>query len=215
MESEKGAGKVSRIFDLTLTGQVSLDLVNTLDWRSSDAPGELLNSYSDLLRWARHTGAIREREARELASEATKHPKKATAVLARAVALRETLFRLFSAAADGRHAEASDVDALNRSLSDALSRLRLRPAKEGYQWEWEDGGGGEVDLERVLWPVVRAAGELLTSEQLTLLRRCPGEGCAWLFLDTSRNKSRRWCSMEVCGNRSKVRRHYEHTRAAM
>lgn len=215
MELEKGAGKVSGIFDLTLTGQVSLDLVNTLDWRSSEAPGELLNSYSDLLRWARHTGAIREREARALASEAAKHPKKASAVLTRAVALRETLFHLFSAAADGRQAAASDVDALNLSLSDALSRLRLRPTKEGYQWEWEGSDGGEVDLERVLWPVVRAAGELLTSGQLTLLRRCPGEGCAWLFLDTSRNKSRRWCSMEVCGNRSKARRHYEQVRAAM
>lgn len=213
MELEKGAGTVSRIFDLTLTGQVSLDLVNTLDWRSSDAPGELLNSYSDLVRWGRHTGAIKEREARELAAEAAKHPKKAAAVLVRAVLLRETLFRLFSAAADGRQAESSDVDALNRSLSDALSRLRLSPKKGGYEWEW--GSSGEADLERVLWPVVRAAGELLTSESLTLLRRCPGEGCAWLFLDTSRNKSRRWCSMESCGNRSKARRHYQRTRAGV
>jgi predicted RNA-binding Zn ribbon-like protein len=158
---------------------------------------------------------ITDREARGLSGEATKHPKKAVAVLKRAVALRETLFCLFSAAADGRQAEASDIDALNGSLSGALSRLRLRPTKEGYQWEWEGSNGGEVDLERVLWPVVRAAGELLTSEKLTLVRRCPGEGCAWLFLDTSRNKSRRWCSMEVCGNRSKARRHYEQTRAGM
>jgi predicted RNA-binding Zn ribbon-like protein len=210
---EKGTGTASRIFDLTLTGQVSLDLVNTLDWRSSDTPGELLNSYSDLLRWGRHTGLITEREARSLSSEATKHPKKAVAVLKRAVALRETLFRLFAAAADGRQAEASDVDALNHSLSGALSRLRLLSTKEGYQWEWEDSSGGDADLERVLWPVVRAAGELLASESLTLLRQCPGEGCAWLFLDTSRNKSRRWCSMEVCGNRSKARRHYQQTRA--
>src|SRR5215212_6192951 len=150
---EKGTGTVSRIFDLTLTGQVGLDLVNTLDWRSSDAPGELLNSYSDLLRWARHTGVITEREARGLAIEATKHPKKAAAVLTRVVALRETLFRLFAASVAGQQPEASDVDALNRSLPGALSRLRLRPTKEGYRWEWE-GSGGEVDLESVLWPVV-------------------------------------------------------------
>jgi predicted RNA-binding Zn ribbon-like protein len=126
--------------------------------------------------------------------------------------LRETLFRIFSAVTAGRQAEAADLESLNRSLSDALSRLRLNPAGEGYQWAWS---GGEAELERVLWPVVRAAGELLTSERLNLLRQCPGDGCAWLFLDTSRNKSRRWCTMEVCGNRAKARRHYEQTRAGM
>jgi predicted RNA-binding Zn ribbon-like protein len=203
---------VERIFDLTLTGQVSLDLVNTVDWRASSDPKELLNSYSDLVRWGRHTGLLKEREARTLALEAAKHPKKASAVLKRALALRETLFRVFSAIMDGRQAEAADIESLNLSLSDALSRLRLRPASEGYQWEWT---GGDADLERVLWPVVRAAGELLTSEQLSLLRQCPGDGCAWLFLDTSRNKSRRWCTMEVCGNRSKARRHYEQMRASV
>lgn len=204
---------MDRIFDLTLTGQVSLDLVNTVDWRASSEPKELLNSYSDLVRWGRHTGLLKEREARGLAIEAAKHPKKASAVLKRALALRETLFRIFSAITDGRQAEATDIESLNLSLSDALSRLRLRPAKEGYQWEWT--GGGDADLERVLWPVVRAAGELLTSEELTLLRQCPGDGCAWLFLDTSRNKSRRWCTMEVCGNRSKARRHYEQMRSGV
>ena len=203
---------MNRIFDLTLTGQVSLDLVNTVDWRTGSEPKELLNSYSDLLRWGRHTGLLKDQEARGLAMEAAKHPKKASAVLKRAHALRETLFRIFSAITDGRQADAADIESLNRSLSDALSRLRLRPTKEGCQWEWS---GGDADLERVLWPVVRAAGELLTSESLNLLRQCPGEGCAWLFLDTSRNKSRRWCTMEVCGNRSKARRHYEQMKAAM
>lgn len=201
---------MNRIFDLTLTGQVSLDLVNTVDWRTSSDPAELLNSYSDLLRWGRHTGLLKDQEARRLASEAAKHPKKAVAVLQQALALRETLFRIFSAITAGQQAEAADIESLNRSLSDALSRLRLRSAKEAYQWEWS----GDAELERVLWPVVRAAGELLTSESLTLLRQCPGDGCAWLFLDTSRNKSRRWCTMEVCGNRSKARRHYEQVRAA-
>jgi predicted RNA-binding Zn ribbon-like protein len=213
MKTKEGTETVNRIFELTLTGEVCLDLVNTLDWRASSAPGEQLGSYSDLVRWGRHTGALKEQEARGLASEATKHPKKASAVLQQALALRETLFRIFSAAAEGRQAEASDVEALNRSLSGALSRQRLQPEREGYRWEWRESG--DVDLERVLWPVLRSAGELLTSEQLSLLRQCPGEGCAWLFLDTSRNRSRRWCSMEVCGNRSKARRHYQQTRAAM
>lgn len=203
---------MNRVFDLTLTGEVSLDLVNTIDWRAGSAPVELLNTYSDLLRWGRHTGLINEREVRKLTLEAAQNPKKASAALKRAVALRETLFRIFSAVVAGRQVEAANLDSLNRSLSDALSRLRLRSFKEGYDWEWE---GDEADLERMLWPVARSAGELLTSASLTLLRQCPGEGCAWLFLDTSRNKSRRWCAMEVCGNRSKARRHYEQVRAAL
>lgn len=212
MNMEKGTATVRRVFDLTLTGQVCLDLVNTLDWRTGDAPRELLNSYSDLLRWARHTGLIKDREARKLTLAAAQRPHKASDALKRSVALRETLFRVFSAVAAGKPGEASDVEFLNRNLSDALSRLRLKPEREEYVWSWS---GSEVDLERVLWPVIRAAGELLTSPELRLLRQCPGEGCAWLFLDTSRNKSRRWCAMEVCGNRSKARRHYEQIRAEL
>lgn len=203
---------MTRIFDLTLTGHVSLDLVNTIDWRSSSAPRELLNSYSDLLRWGRHTGLTKDQEARRLMIEAEKYPQKADAALRRAVMLRETLFRIFSAAADKRQAEAADLNSLNQRLSDALSRLRLRPGREGYLWEWKCG---DADLERMLWPVVRSASELLTSADLSLLRQCPGEGCAWLFMDTSRNKSRRWCTMEICGNRSKARRHYEQIRAGV
>lgn len=203
---------MNRIFDLTLTGQVSLDLVNTIDWRSSDAPRELLNSYSDLLRWARHTGLIKDQEARKLMVEAEKYPQKGSAALKRAIMLRETLFRIFSAAANQRRAEAADLNSLNQRLSEALSRLRLKPEREGYLWEWKCG---EADLERMLWPVVRSASELLTSANLSLLRQCPGEGCAWLFVDTSRNKSRRWCTMEICGNRSKARRHYEQIRAGV
>lgn len=201
---------MNRIFDLTLTGDVSLDLVNTIDWRTSGAPLELLNSYSDLLRWGRHTGLIKQQEARRLSIEADKYPQRGVAALKRAITLRETLFRIFSAAANERQAEAADLNSLNQRLSDALARLRLAPTSEGYLWEWKCG---DADLERMLWPVIRAASELLTSENLSLLRQCPGEGCAWLFLDTSRNKSRRWCTMEICGNRSKARRHYEQIRS--
>ena len=200
-----------RLFDLTLTGQLSLDLVNTVDWRTSQSPRELLTSYDDLLRWGEHAGALDAREAARLAREAAGRRKEADRVLARAVALRERLFRIFAAAAAGVRADETDLDALNLETSDALSRVRIAAAGEGHAWEWSGEGD---DLARVLWPAARAAGELLTSDDLSLLRQCPGEGCGWLFLDTSRNRSRRWCVMEVCGNRAKARRHYEQVRAA-
>lgn len=155
---------MGRIFDLTLTGQLSLDLANTIDWRTSDSPVELLNSYSDLLRWGRHTGVLREREARELARAAAEQPERAAAALKRARALREALVRIFSAAAEGRRAEGADLDFLNRSLPDALSRLRLRPDGVGYQWEWKESG---AELEKLLWPVIRAAGDFLASAEFS------------------------------------------------
>jgi len=204
------AKEEKRLFNLTLAGQLSLDLVNTVDWRTSDHPQELLNSYGDLVRWGRHTGLLSETEGRRLMREAGRRPAEADQVLESALALRETLYRIFSAVAKGRRAEAPDLDYLNGKLSKALSRRRVTPAQEGYVWDWTRG---ESDLGWLLWEVARASGDLLTSHDLKRLRECAGEGCAWMFLDTSRNQSRRWCSMRVCGNRAKARRHYEQKRA--
>ena len=206
------AKEEKRLFNLTLAGQLSLDLVNTVDWRTSGHPQELLNSYGDLVRWGRHTGLLSEPEGRRLMREAGRRPAEADQVLESALALRETLYRIFSAVAKGRRAEAPDLDYLNGKLSKALSGRHVAPApEEGYVWNWTRR---ESDLGWLLWEVARAAGDLLTSRDLKKLRECAGEGCAWMFLDTSRNRSRRWCSMAVCGNRAKARRHYEQTRSS-
>jgi predicted RNA-binding Zn ribbon-like protein len=198
------------LFNLTLTGQLSLDFANTIDWRTSERPQELINSYADLLRWSRHTGILTEREARRLAREADLHPVSANKTLDGALQLREALYSIFSATAQGQPAEASDLRYLNEKLSDALSRLQVKPAPEGYAWQWAET---EDNLSWMLWPILQAAGDLLTSGDLQMLRQCPGEGCAWLFVDTSRNKSRRWCDMTTCGNRAKARRHYEQVKS--
>lgn len=204
------ARKEGRIFDLTLTGELSLDLVNTLDWRASGSPKELLSSYGDLLRWSRHTGLLTEAEARRLGAAAARRPGEARAVLKRAVDLREVLFRIFREIAAARRPDRRDDDEFSAGLAEALSRLRLKPAGLGYAWDWDVA---DDRLDRMLLPVARAAAELLTSESLGRLRACPGAGCGWLFLDTSRNRSRRWCSMEICGNRAKARRHYRQLRS--
>jgi predicted RNA-binding Zn ribbon-like protein len=200
----------ARLFDLTLTGQLSLDLVNTVDWRGSENPKEMLNSYDDLVRWARHTGVLTEREARHLLRQARRRPGEAKATLEEAKDVRELFFRIFSARAAGRRPEKSDLKWFNELLSKSLSHLRIAPVQSGFAWEWEDEENG---LNQMLWAAVRAAGELLVdSTALDRLRECPGEGCRWLFIDTSRNKSRRWCTMEICGNRAKARRHYRQLR---
>ena len=72
----------------------------------------------------------------------------------------------------------------------------------------------ERKLDQMLWPIIRSAAELLTSDKLDRVCECPGENCGWLFIDMSRNRSRRWCDMKDCGNRAKARRHYRKTKAS-
>ena len=131
-------------------------------------------------------------------------------MLSRAVALREAIHRTLSAAIAGEQDEDA-LSALNRELSGALSRLRVVPAaSDAYVWAWdrdgEDGGRGP-SLERPLWPVARSAAELLTSPNRARVKVCAGEGCGWMFLDESRNASRKWCDSRDCGNRERVRKY--------
>jgi predicted RNA-binding Zn ribbon-like protein len=91
-----------------------------------------------------------------------------------------------------------------------MSHLRLVPGRDRVEWAWS----GERLLDDVAWRVARSAADLLTTADLALVRECAADTCGWLFLDRSRNRSRRWCDMNVGGNRAKVRRHYLKTKGA-
>jgi predicted RNA-binding Zn ribbon-like protein len=191
-------------------GVPCLDFVNTLAWRLTDRPVEYLGSYEDLLAWGRQAGLLAPEETEVLSGRAATHPEEARATLSRAVALREAVHRVFSAAIAGEPRDESALSALNRELSEALSRLRVAPAaSDDYVWAWDRGGedGGGPPLERPLWPVARSAAELLTSPKLSRVKVCGGEGCGWMFLDESRNRSRKWCESRDCGNRERVRQY--------
>jgi predicted RNA-binding Zn ribbon-like protein len=191
-------------------GVPCLDFVNTLAWRLTDRPVEYLGSYEDLLAWGRQAGLLAPDETEALSGRAATHPEEARGTLSRAVALREAVHRVLSAAIAGESQDESDLSALNRELSGALSRLRVVPAaSDAYVWAWDRGGedGGGPPLERPLWPVVRSAVELLTSPKLGRVKVCGGEGCGWIFLDESRNASRKWCESRDCGNRERVRQY--------
>jgi predicted RNA-binding Zn ribbon-like protein len=185
-------------------GEICLAFTDTVDWRRSDHPEELLNSYADLVLWGQEVGVLSDEEAELLLRKAMDAPQEAKAVLERAIALREVLYRAFEAVVEDRSPAKEDLDTLSDAVRETLARLHLVSTAEGVAWEWADHDGG---LDRMLWPVVRMAADLLTSERLARVGQCPG--CGWLFLDGSRNRSRRWCTMEVCGNRAKARRHYE------
>ena len=193
-----------------LGGRLSLDFANTVDGHASDHPVEYLTSYSDLVAWSQHVGILTDHQVQRLLEEAARHPVTATAVLERAIALREAIYRIFSAISHGRPPQAADLATYNAELSGALARSRIVSTAEGFAWDWRRA---EDALDRMLWPVVRDAAGLLTSEKLDRIEECADDRCGWLFLDVSRNRSRRWCAMEDCGNRAKARRHYERKRA--
>jgi predicted RNA-binding Zn ribbon-like protein len=99
---------------------------------------------------------------------------------------------------------------MNAALPEALPRC-IGTGPDGFAWRFAHD---ERDLAPLLAPVVRAAAELLTSDELVRIRECGSDTCFWLFLDRSKNGTRRWGDMKVCGNRAKARRHYQREKRA-
>jgi predicted RNA-binding Zn ribbon-like protein len=196
------------VFEFT-GGRPCLDFSNTLSGGRAH-PIERLTTYEDLVAWARQASVLSEGDARRLLRKAEQHPKHGAKALAEAIALREALYRIFSSAADDSGPLGADLETLNTALARALDHLRVARNGKGFTWEWDPGDA----LDRMLWPVVRSAADLLVSDDVRRVRRCGGENCDWLFLDTSRNHSRRWCSMRDCGNRAKARRYYARQKSA-
>lgn len=190
-------------------GRLCLDFANTVSWRSSARPAERLRSYIDLVSWSRQAGLVTAGEARRLGRGAARRSAEAARVLKRAVEGREAIYRIFSRIADGLPPAPADIARLNAQVSGALRRLGVVLKGGGFSWEWK---GDPDSLDRMLWPVARSAADLLTSGGLGRLRKCGADNCGWIFLDTTRNRSRRWCDMRVCGNRAKARRHYRRTK---
>ncbi len=197
----------SHVFDFT-GGMLCLDFANTVSNRATSEPIEHLRRYEDWLAWARQAGI----ESKNLERLARRRPKLAQAALKRAVTLRESLYAIFSAIAAKHAPPPPALAALNRALPAAMAHPRIVTGPAGYELRWL---AGERALDAPLGPIVRSAAELLSAAaDLAKVRECAAAGCAWLFLDTSRNKQRRWCDMKVCGNRNKARRYYQKRREA-
>jgi len=190
-------------FDLS-GGSLCLDFTNTLSDRAGQ-PEEHLHAYADLLEFARQAGGMPAGEVEELATEAARDPAAADHVVAEARLKREVMYRIFRAIAGGGAPSDSDLGTLNSVLVEGLAKARLVREGDAYRWSW----AGECScLERPVWQIAHSAADLLASGQLDRVRRCGSDTCEWLFLDGSRNRSRRWCDMSTCGNREKARKHY-------
>jgi predicted RNA-binding Zn ribbon-like protein len=195
---------------LPLFGErLCLDFANTFVWRSRARPEDALATYGDLLAWSHQAGSLDADEVDRLFRAAADRPEEAAGVLSRAIALRGAVRRLVEAIIHSAPVAASDLTILNAILGEAMARATIGATPAGFAWDWPPA---TADLARPLWPVARSAAELLTTADLSRLRRCPG--CGGLFLDVSKNRSRRWCRMAVCGNRARARRHYQRRRGA-
>lgn len=183
-----------------------LDFVNTVHDRKSNTQRDDFTSYDDLVAWSRLAGIATAAEAEQLLARARQHPDETERVYERAIEQREVIYRIFAAIAQEREPAPSDLARLSELFADAMSKACITLRDNTFTWEWTQK---ETALESLLWPVIRAAAELLTAQDLRLARQCAADDCSWLFLDTSKNHSRRWCDMQSCGNRIKVSRHYE------
>ena len=189
------------------SGWLCLDFTNTAEWHLSHHPAERLTSYAELIAWAHAIGLLPDRTAQQLLRAAAQRPAEAARVLERAVALREAIYHIFLAVAGGHSPAADDQATLNAELSRSLSKSRLAWNKANFDWSRQ---GEDGDLDQVLWRVLRSTTDLLTSEDIQRVGVCADDrGCGWLFYDTSRNRTRQWCSMRGCGDRAKAKRHYE------
>jgi predicted RNA-binding Zn ribbon-like protein len=189
------------------SGNLVLDFANTAEFHASDDPDEKLETYPDLVSWSQEAGLLTKDEAGELLLRDEQTPQKTEKSMRKAIALREIIYRIISAAAQGESPEKSDLAKFNQYVSEAFRKSQISPSDEGFTWSWQEQ---EESGDRILWTLVREAANLITSEDIKRVGECADDrGCGYLFIDTSRNHSRRWCSMEDCGNRAKAQRHYQ------
>jgi predicted RNA-binding Zn ribbon-like protein len=182
-------------------GHPALDFVNTLDWRfRSSGPQELMNTYDDLLRFTKECGLLNDSEVRQLRATAPVSRR----ILAASKRFREVLATVVYSTVEGRPPSDDSLRRLSSFINRAQDARVLDWRQGRLTWTWRENHGPSCELP--LWRLSIEAATLLASEQNANLRACGNAECRWLFLDTSKSHSRRWCDMKLCGNRLKVRR---------
>lgn len=192
-------------------GHPAVDFVNTVHSWHADPPPDYLLDFDDFVDWNRLSGLLGPRSAAAF----KKAPKRQKAKAFReAIELRHNLRGIMLAIAEGARLPTEALDHLNELVRRTATwrRLAANEATGGRTlccaWDFSDAPAAAA-----LGPLVWAAADLLEKGDLGRLRECPGERCGWLFLDTSRNRSRTWCSMRTCGNTAKVKRYRQRANA--
>ncbi len=193
-------------FDLS-GGNLALDFANTVSFRLTDATERLVD-YNHLVFFGMQSGVYSFPE--RLFTLAGRSPGLGKSALQKAIQFREHLYAIFTAVVEHRAVPGNALAWLNSMLQEAADHERMvyRDRRFVKEWVFMDSY-----LDSVLWPIARAAADLLTSDEIQNVRICAAADCGWLFVDRTKNRRRRWCDMKVCGNRVKARRHYQRVKA--
>jgi len=184
-------------------GVLCLDFVNTIPDRMDGTARDNLRSIDDLLYWARKAGSIDNRSFAALEKACYHYEKKATDFFVQAVALRSLIYSIFKAISRQQKVKASDLDAFSELLPQYFSFLKIGVCKNGFIESWDFGTN---HFYAITAPILKSAHALLLSDKLQRVKECPN--CGWIFLDTTRNGRRRWCSMQDCGSNVKALEYY-------
>lgn len=194
-----------------IAGALCLDFANTIHDRRAEDKEEELHAISDVLLWAKEAGLLSVADHGRLATHYRRDPRASAAALAKAVTIRDLLVSIFAGLANGRSISSQRFFELNSALEEVPGFLSVRKDSDRIAMQWTSAHEG---LQRVFFKVLTSAADLLASDRLMRLRECASNDCTWLFVDESRNRSRRWCDMSTCGNRMKARRHYRRGRSS-
>jgi predicted RNA-binding Zn ribbon-like protein len=187
------------------SGHPALEFTNTVNNHASEQPGETLFQYEDLLFWTKRVGLLRGEQVEKLTRKAANQAGEAAGIFAKSIELRESMYRIFVAQATGKSPEDTDLMILNAVLANLTRGAQVAHHAGRFEWQWKFDENG---LETPLSIIALSAVDLMTSENYQWVGQCADEdGCGWLFVDTSKNHSRRWCDINDCGNRAKQRRY--------
>ncbi len=191
-----------------IAGSVCLDFANTLNGHGRAAGHEYLRDFRDVALWSKHAGLVTPHQASLILARIDPRPNTQRVLFRRTIRLRELIFRIFRAMATGSAPRPEDVGLLNAAWREAQQHACIVPSAGGFAVGWDD----DPLLEQIPRSLAACAVGLLTSADASRIRVCAGEACDWLFIDGSRNHLRRWCSMDECGNRAKMRRRRKRAR---
>jgi predicted RNA-binding Zn ribbon-like protein len=214
VSSVAAAGPVDRF--VPFGGRLCLDFANTVNGRLTHVPEDVLASVVDIAVWGLRMQLLSGPDAAAVDQAARADPRAAARAHAQAAALRENVYAVFAAIATGQPPPRPALGSLIETYRAALATAELVAGPNGGPWRWQlHPADDPLRLDWLVWPVISSALELLTSADLQRLKRCAGadRGCAGLFVDTTRNGIRRWCSMDGCGSRAKMRRLYARKRS--
>jgi len=191
-----------------LAGNLSLDYVNTIHDRHEEPIRNLLHSYLDLVTWVYFADAINNSQKERLLQMGWENQQDANRVYTDSLQLREAFYDFVFNMINRKEVSPASMQLIKNWIYKTFSNIELIQSNDGFSLDWNIEN---IGIESILWPIVRSFADLVTTVDRNRLKQC--SNCGYLFVDNSKNKSRRWCSMEICGNRVKARRHAKKTRS--